>query len=80
MEERYKHWLVAQMEAGRQFTEEQLEWLGMIKEHIAASVTVEMEDFEDVPFNQKGGAIKAYQLFGTELSNILEDLAQELVT
>ena len=27
-------------DAGRQFSEEQLEWLGMIKDHIATSVTI----------------------------------------
>ncbi len=79
VEERYKHWILDQKEAGRTFSEEQLEWLGMIKEHIAASVTIEMEDFEDVPFNQKGGAIRVSQLFGAELDGILDELSQVLV-
>ena len=51
----------------------------MIKDHIATSVTVEMDDFEDVPFNQKGGAMRAYQIFGTELDEILTNLSQVLV-
>jgi len=78
VEERYKNWILDQQEAGRQFSAEQLEWLGMVREHIAASVTIEMDDFEQVPFNQKGGAIKVYQLFGAELEEILADLNQEL--
>ena len=79
VEERYRNWLVDQMEAGRQFGEEQLEWLEMIKDHIATSVTIEIDDFEEVPFNQKGGAIRVYQLFGAELDGILEELSQVLV-
>jgi type I restriction enzyme R subunit len=79
VEERYRHWILDQEEAGRRFSAEQLEWLGMIKDHIAASVTIEMEDFEDVPFNQKGGAIRVSQLFGAELDGILDELSQALV-
>ena len=79
VEERYKNWILDQQEAGRQFSAEQLEWLGMVREHIAASVTIEMDDFEQVPFNQKGGAIKVYELFGAELDGILEELSAVLV-
>jgi type I restriction enzyme R subunit len=46
----------------------------MIKDHIASSVIIEMDDFENVPFNQKGGMVKAYQLFGQELYSILQNL------
>jgi len=52
----------------------------MIKDHIATSVTVEMGDFEEVPFNQKGGAIQVYELFGAELDGLLEELSQVLVS
>ena len=79
VEERYSNWLVEQLEAGRKFSDEQLEWLGMIKEHIATSVTIEMEDFEYEPFNQRGGAIKVHQLFGADLEETLEDLGRMLV-
>jgi len=65
---------VDQLNAGRQFSDEQLEWLELIREHIAASVTIEMDDFEEVPFNQKGGAIRVYQLFGAELEGILAEV------
>jgi type I restriction enzyme, R subunit len=77
--ERYRAWLVDQLNAGRQFSPEQLEWLEMIRAHIAVSVTIEMDDFEEVPFNQKGGPIKVYQLFGDELDGILNELTQVLV-
>ena len=50
----------------------------MIKNHIALSVSTEIDDFENVPFNQKGGMVKAYQLFGQELTNILVQLNEAL--
>jgi len=79
VEERYSNWLVEQLGAGREFSDEQLEWLGMIKEHIATSVEIVMEDFEYEPFNQRGGAIKVFNLFGTELDKVLDELRQALV-
>jgi len=79
VEERYKNWLVEQMQAGRQFSDEQLAWLEMIKDHIAASLTIEMEDFEYEPFVQKGGLIRIDKLFQPDLDKILEELRQVLV-
>ena len=73
---RFSQWLAQQ---GTKFTPEQLEWLNMIKDHIATSLAIGIEDFENVPFNQKGGAIKAYQLFGQELNKIIEELNAVLV-
>ncbi len=49
------------------------------KDHIATSLSIAMDDFESVPFNQKGGAIKAYQVFGQELDKVLEELNEVLV-
>jgi type I restriction enzyme R subunit len=41
-------------------------------------VSIEIEDFDDVPFNQKGGAVKVYDLFGEELEELLSELNLEL--
>ena len=51
----------------------------MIKEHLATSLTINIDDFENVPFAEKGGPIKAYQLFGDALDTILETLNEQLV-
>ena len=73
---KFNNWLEKQ--EGR-FTPEQKEWLKMIKEHITTSLTINIDAFELSPFNQKGGAIKAYQLFGQELNNVIEELNMVLV-
>ena len=77
--ERFEHWLSLQEESGRTFTSEQTEWLKMIKDHVATSLRIEMDDFELAPFYEKGGAIKAYKLFGQELDRVLEELNEVLV-
>lgn len=74
----FKVWLVGQESAGRQFTEEQMWWLEKIRDHIAAELQIVPDDFELVPFNQKGGLGKVYQLFGDELNTLIEQLNESL--
>ena len=77
--ERFQGWLAMQETAGRAFTEEQVRWLETIRDHIAGSVSMEMGDFELPPFLQRGGLGKAYELFGDELLDLLEELNVDLV-
>ena len=72
---RFQEWLTDQENS---FSAEQMAWLEMIKDHIATSLRIEMEDFENIPFQAKGGAIKVYQLFGDALDTILEALNEQL--
>lgn len=72
--QKFNSWLTQQETSGKKFTIEQKEWLTMIKDHITTSLSIDIEDFESVPFNQKGGAYKAYQVFGTQLNNILKEM------
>jgi type I restriction enzyme R subunit len=60
------------------FTAEQLHWLEMIRDHIAANLGIEPDDFEYSPFAQEGGIGKVYQLFGPELPRVLEAMNREL--
>ena len=41
---------------------------------------MEMGDFQLPPFSQQGGLGKAYQLFGEELSGLVEELNISLAT
>ncbi|MSQ47619.1 MAG: DEAD/DEAH box helicase [Deltaproteobacteria bacterium] len=81
--ERFTQWLMdrakADSEAGRQpFTPEQLAWLNLIRDHIATSLSIELEDLEFSPFNQRGGLGKAHQLFGARLPALLDELNEAL--
>jgi type I restriction enzyme R subunit len=72
---RFNEWLAQQ---GKRFTPEQMEWLTMIKEHIATSLSIGMDDFEYAPFYEKGGAVKVHQLFGQQLNGIMDELNERL--
>ena len=65
---------------GKDFTPEQHGWLEMIRDHIATSLDIHIEDFEYTPFAELGNGAKVYQLFGDNLDNILKDLTEKLVS
>ena len=76
---RFETWLHQQQTLGRHFTEEQTTYLHLIKQHIAASLTVAPADLQNPPFSTHGGLGKARQLFGNDLNPLLEELALALV-
>jgi type I restriction enzyme, R subunit len=75
---RLDHWLVEQAGLGRTFAPEQLRWLELIRDHVAANLGIERDDFEYAPFIEHGGLGKIYQLFGDGLNPLLEELNQVL--
>ena len=74
VEERFQGWLAMQEIAGRDFTDEQRQWLEAIKDHIAGSVSIEPGDLQYAPFAQRGGIGRAHTVFGDELAALLEEL------
>jgi type I restriction enzyme, R subunit len=56
------------------FTPEQRRWLEMIRDHIAANLAIDTNDFDYAPFAQEGGLGKVHQVFGDDLNMILEEL------
>ena len=64
--------------AGEKFTGEQLEWLHMIRDHIAASVHLDRDDLETAPFDAKGGMGRMYQLFGDSMDGVIDELNEAM--
>ena len=62
-----------------QFTEEQMEWLRLIKDHIATSLSILPEDLDLTPFDKKGGLLGFYESFGDDYEVILNEMNRELV-
>lgn len=60
------------------FSPAQLSWLRAIRDHIATSLSIELDDLDYTPFNQEGGLGKAHQLFGDQLPTLLEELNEAL--
>jgi type I restriction enzyme R subunit len=76
---RFQAWLGAQQAAGRAFTSEQIAWLNMIRDQIASSGAIGMQDFEEPPFFDRGGPIRAQEVFGDSLESVLGELQEVLV-
>lgn len=76
--ERFAQWMAGQQANGRRFTDEQRQWLEAMRDHIAASLTIGVDDFEYVPFVQRGGLGKAQQVFGDQLRPLLNELNEAL--
>ncbi|WP_321371741.1 type I restriction-modification enzyme R subunit C-terminal domain-containing protein [uncultured Desulfuromusa sp.] len=75
----FQAWVEQQQASGKNFTDEQRKWLEMIRDHIAANLLIETDDFDYAPFAQAGGIGKVYQLFGDQLTNVIEELNAALV-
>jgi type I restriction enzyme R subunit len=80
VEQRFNLWIGRQKKAGREFTDEQLRWLRMIAQTIAANVEMRLSDFQQLPdFADEGGIVKGRTLFGGELRSLMEELQTTLV-
>lgn len=80
VDKNFQEWVFKkQAGAAPKFTEEQMEWLRMIKEHIAMSFHLEREDLDYAPFDAKGGLGKMWKLFGDKTDEIIAELNEGLV-
>jgi type I restriction enzyme R subunit len=78
---RFELWLGREKRAGRDYTDEQLAWLRLMRDWVAGNVEVTMDDLREVSdFTAKGGAARARLLFGAErLPALVDDLSDALV-
>ena len=75
----FQNWVFRRNAGAVHFTEEQMDWLRLIKDHIAVSLSIETHDLELNPFDRKGGLGRFYELFGDEYEEILAEMNIELV-
>ncbi|HRJ01716.1 MAG TPA: type I restriction-modification enzyme R subunit C-terminal domain-containing protein [Hyphomonas sp.] len=76
----FQNWIMKRHSgAGEKFTGEQLDWLHMVRDHIANSIHIERDDIDMAPFDAKGGLGKMHQLFGTEMNELINELNGALV-
>ncbi len=79
VDKNFQQWIFRKQAGELKFTPEQMDWLRMIKEHVANSFHVEVDDLDYTPFNAKGGRGKMWQLFGEGMDGIIEELNEALV-
>ena len=77
--QRFENWLAQQANKGKQFTPEQVRWLGMIRDHVATSFEFNLDDFDLIPFVTEGGLGRAREVFGDSLGELLKALNEALV-
>jgi type I restriction enzyme, R subunit len=75
---RFDQWMAQQRERSRHFTPEQFRWLELIRDHVATSLGIRLDDFDYAPFAEEGGLGKATQVFGSELRPLLDELNEVL--
>jgi type I restriction enzyme R subunit len=76
--ERFETWMAEQASRGRRFTDQQRRWLEMMRDHIATSLEIGLDDLDYTPFSGEGGLGKAQQVFGTDLGKVLRELSEAL--
>ncbi len=77
--ENFQNWIFRQ-NAGQhnRFSQEQMDWLRMIKDHVVSSYHIEMNDLDYTPFDAQGGRGRMFQLFGNEMNRLIEELNEVL--
>jgi len=55
-----------------------MQWLRMIKDHIATSIHLDTDDLDYTPFDAAGGKGKMFKLFGDKMSEIINELNEAL--
>jgi len=66
---------LANLTAGKAFSDEKLAWLGYIREHMVTNLSLDPEDFDLVPvLENHGGLSRAKKVFGDELATLIRDL------
>jgi type I restriction enzyme R subunit len=76
--ERVEH-AFERVRAGKQFTDEQQKWLDRIRDHLIENLSIDRDDFENVPvFTRFGGWGRANKTFNNQLDNIISDLNEAI--
>ena len=74
----FQDWVFKKQAGATKFNEEQMQWLRMIKDHIATSIHIDADDLDYTPFDAEGGKGKMFQLFGDKMNEIINELNEAL--
>lgn len=79
VDKNFQEWVFRKQAGALKFTEEQMQWLRMIKDHIAISFHIEKDDFVLSPFGDNGGLGRMWELFGEKTDEIIIEMNEALV-
>jgi len=78
VDKNFQEWVFKKQAGATKFNEEQMQWLRMIKDHIATSIHIDADDLDYTPFDAEGGKGKMFQLFGDKMNDIIYELNEAL--
>ena len=78
VDKNFQDWVFKKQAGTLKFTEDQMNWLRMIKDYMANSFHIAKDDFDLSPFNASGGLTKMWTLFGEQTDEIIEELNEVL--
>jgi type I restriction enzyme R subunit len=78
VDKNFQTWVFGKQAGALKFTEDQMSWLRMLKDHVVMSFHVELDDLDYTPFDREGGRGRMYQLFGDGMGEIMEELNEAL--
>ena len=71
---------VDRVAAGRTFSDDQAKWLDYIRQHLILNLTIDRDDFDNVPIlANRGGWGRANKIFEGRLTELLVDVHKELL-
>ena len=75
----FQNWILRRHQgAGAKFTESQMEWLRMIRDHVATSFRIEVDDLDYSPFDALGGLGRMHGLFGDGYTSVMDEMNEAL--
>ncbi len=74
----FQKWVFEKQAGALKFNEEQMNWLRMMKEHIATSFHIEVDDMDRTPFDAHGGRGMMFQLFGNGMKTVISEMNEAL--
>lgn len=75
----FQNWILKRHSgAGEKFTEAQMDWLRMIRDHLATSFIIEPDDLDMAPFDGKGGMGQMYALFGEGMQSVMTEMNEAI--
>lgn len=78
VDKNFQDWVFKKQAGKVKFTEEQMQWLRMMKDYVASSFHIDRDDFDLSPFNAEGGLSKMWKLFGEKTDEIINELNEVL--